>query len=169
MKKELAAQFSFLIAYSLLVSVYRGWFSLNYAVFWLGGVLGTLLPYTDHLIYIYFLKPQEEISQKAAQELGQKNVKGVFGRTKHLFHTAHFQIIFLALSLLVITSSGSIFGRGIVLAFVLHLLIDQYIDFTKNGSLKDWFRQIPIELDKTQTRFYLLANLGVFLIFAFLL
>jgi hypothetical protein len=177
MKKELVIHFSFLASFLLLVSVFRGWFSLSYIPLWLGGILGTLLPDVDHLIYAYFLRPQEVTSQRVNYLLQRGQIKRTLEllhatreeRGGLIFHSAHFQLIFLALTFLVLTSSGSIFGAGLVLAFSLHLLIDQIIDFTKLGSLRNWFTKILIDLDKDQQRWYVLAIGAAILIFGFLL
>jgi len=42
-----------------------------------------------------------------------------------IFHTILFRAIFFVLTFWVMTSSTSLFGKGIVLAFCLHLVIDQ--------------------------------------------
>ena len=89
---------------------------------------------------------------------------------KHLvFHTALFQIIFMILTFLVLTSSGSIFGRGLVLAFVLHLLVDQMLDFFELDNFDNWFYQLNVYLAKEKALFYWLAMVFLFLFFGFLL
>lgn len=183
MKKELTTHFLFLFVYFALITLVRKWFELSTIELFLGGVVGIVLPYADHFIYAYFLRPQETISQQAVQMLAQKNFKGAFEflittrrqQRKLIFHTAYFQLIFLALAFLVITSSGSMFGRGMVLGFALHLFIDQVVDLmeTKKFSLPDadqdalnsWFVQFPITLNREQKRWYLVGNVVVLLLF----
>ena len=175
MKKELTTHFLFLFVYFALITLVRKWFELSTIEFFLGGAVGIVLPYADHFIYAYFLRPQETISQQAAQMLTQKNFKGAFGflittrrqQLKLIFHTAYFQLIFLALAFLVITSSGSMFGRGMVLGFALHLFIDQAVDLMEIKSLQAWFTQFPIVLDREQKRWYLVGNIVVLLLFGF--
>lgn len=177
MKKEIVTHFSFMIALFIFVSIYRGWFELVYLPFWAGGILGTVLPDVDHLIYVYFLRPTEEISQKVAALIEKREaVKSIslLAETrmerKHLvFHTFHFNLIFLVFAFLVITSSGSFLGRGLVLAFSLHLLIDQIIDYMETGDIVNWLRQVNIDLTKEQKRWYLVINIVILLIFSFFL
>jgi len=177
MKKELITHFTFLIAFFIFISIFRGWFELSYLAFWVGGIIGTILPDIDHLIYVYFLRPQEAISQKVVSLVSKReSLAGIAllaetrSERKHfVFHTFHFNVIFLLLSYLVITSSGSNLGRGIVLAFLLHLLIDQVVDFIETGDLLNWFRQVNIELSAEQKRYYLIGNTVVLLILGFLL
>ncbi len=177
MKKEIVTHFSFMIALFIFVSIYRGWFELVYLPFWVGGILGTVLPDVDHLIYVYFLRPTEAISQKVAALIEKREaVKSIslLAETrmerKHLvFHTFHFNLIFLVFAFLVITSSGSLLGRGLVLAFSLHLLIDQIIDYMETGDIVNWLRQVNIDLTKEQKRWYLVINIVILLIFSFFL
>lgn len=176
-KKELLIHFSFLISFFIFVSLVRSWLSLSYWQFWVGGLIGTLLPDLDHLLYVYFLKPQDLTSQRAAYMMGKKEfIKTVellsetrYERTRLIFHTALFQIIFLIFSFLVITSSGSMLGRGIVLAFMLHLVVDEIVDLMEIGNLSNWFRQTKIVLDKQQATWYWLGNLLGLFLFGFLL
>lgn len=177
MKKELIIHFTFLASFFLLVSIFRGWFEFYYLPFWFGGILGTFLPDVDHLIYAYFLRPQELTSQR----VGYLVKRGHFRRTLELlymtrservnlvFHNAQFQLIFLALTFLVVTSSGSMFGTGIVLSFSLHLLVDELTDLTEIGNLNNWFSKLSLNLDISQQKWYMVAIAATISIFGFLL
>lgn len=177
MRKEIFIHFSFLVSFFIFVSLVKGWLNFSYWPFWAGGVLGTILPDLDHILYVFFLRPQEYVSQRFNHMIGQRDLWGSISllaetrneRTKLIFHTALFQIIFLILAFLIVTSSGSIFGRGIVLAFLLHLTVDEVVDLMEMGSLENWFRQTPIVLNKNQINLYLAINVGILLLFGFLL
>lgn len=176
MRRELLVHFSFWFSFFVFISLVRGYLSIGYWPFWLGGILGTFLPDIDHFIYLFFLRPQELTSQRVVYSLG----KGEFARTLDLlyetryerrgliFHTIFFQIIFLVLTLWMITSSASLFGRGLVLAFALHLSIDQVTDLVDMKSLANWFKFIPINLDFRQSELYSLGVLIVVCVFGFL-
>ncbi len=113
-----------MIAFFALITVYKGLYDLYYLPFWIGGIIGTILPDVDHLIYIYVIKPTDLSSQRVASYINKRDVKSAvrvlyesrIERVSLIFHTAHFQLIFLVLAFLVVTSSGSPLGRGIVLA-----------------------------------------------------
>ena len=177
MKKELLIHFSFLVSFFIFVSIVKGWLTFSFWPLWLGGLVGSLLPDADHLIYIYLLRPHELTSQRVNQMLGKRRFSDSLRllaetrseRTKLIFHTATFQLIFLVLTFLVVTSSASIFGRGLVLAFYLHLLIDQAVDLVETGSLDNWFRELPVTLNSSQIKGYWLIMLFVVIIFGFLL
>lgn len=177
MKRQTATYLLFLFAYFLLITLFRRWFSLSYWPFWLGGLVGIFLPGIDHIIYVYLLNPFDLTSQRVSLLIKEKKIKQAVmllydtrhERVKLIFHTAFFQVIFLVLTFLVASSSGSLFGKGMVLAASLHLLVDQIDDYFTKGSLLFWFRANPfmgeLVLDKQQTLGYwiiiFLANLFI--------
>ncbi len=183
MKREIAIHFLAFLVLFFLTSLIRGWWSMDlgelitFLPFWLGGILGTVLPDIDHLIYVYFLRPQELTSQRVNFMTSNGNVKGAISllystrseRTSLIFHTAFFQIIFFILTFLVVTSSSGLLGRGLVLAFCLHLLVDQVVDLASIGSISaNWFKNFPISLDLKNQRTYVLVVAVLILVFAFL-
>lgn len=141
--------------------------------------MGTLLPDLDHVIYSLYLRPQELNSQRISTMLRRKEIWETIKflaetrneRTRLIFHTATFQIIFLILTFWVITSSGSPLGWGLVLAFTLHLLIDQIVDINETGGLNNWFKNFPLwqPTDRRQATGWWGAGLILLLIFGFLL
>lgn len=177
MKKELFVHFAFLISFFILITLFKRWIALSYWPFWVGGVVGTLLPDIDHFLYVYLLRPQELTSQRVSYLLQKREIINSidllastrYERTNLIFHTALFQIIFLVLAFLIISSSGNLFGRGLVLAFYLHLVIDQFVDLMQIGTLSNWFSQMNIVLDSQKTVLYWVANLLVLLFFGLLL
>jgi hypothetical protein len=177
MKKEILIHLGFFVLFFIFVTLIRRWFSLSYWPFWIGGIIGTILPDLDHLVYIYFLHPQELTSQRVMYLTQERNVWKVFQilaetrqeRTKLIFHTAYFQAILLALTFLVVSSSASLFGAGLVLAFSMHLLVDQLVDYLDMNSLSNWFRQIPFSLTKEQSLIYWFATSFLVLLMGFFL
>ena len=178
MKKEILTHFLFSISFGIFVSIFRGFIDLKYWTFWVGIVLGTILPNVDYLIYSFFLRPQEFMSQRTAYLAREKKFKKIAilwsetaraGATKLVFHTYYFQVIFLILTFWVVTSSGSPFGIGLTLAFCLHLLVDQLTDFFEKGTISDWFKESPVSLDVGREKIYfgvfasLLVLIGFFI------
>jgi len=166
MKKDIITHATFLLSFFLVITLIKHWFRLNYLYFWLGGFVGTFLPVFDHVFYVYILRPYEQASIDIRNLLSQRQFKRALSliyftkreRIKLILHTAYFQIIFLVLSFLVITSSGSLFGRGLVLAFSLHLFIDEAIDYMEKKDIGNWFRDLAVTMDNDKVRIYLLAN-----------
>ncbi len=177
MKKELTIHFGILVIFFLLITILKRWFDISVALFWIGGIVGTLLPDIDHFIYAYYLRPHELTSQRVQYMMQKGDVKRTLSllattrgeRTNLIFHTAWFQVLFVVLSFWVISSSSSLFGSGLVLGFMLHLVVDQLIDLMKVDTLAHWFRQIPLNWQKEHYTFYALAMFLVVCIFGILL
>jgi len=173
MKREVLIHSSFLFTFFIFVHLVKKWFSLSYYPFWIGGILGTILPDIDHLLYVSVIKPQEPLSLKVREMFKNKQYvlaiklleSGRGSLVGLVFHSAGFQLLFVILAFLVVTSSGSIFGRGLVLAFSLHLLVDQLSDLMASGNLNGWFKRFPFVFDKDKQVLYWVANALVVLIF----
>lgn len=119
--------------------------AFSYWPFWVGGIIGTILPDLDHLIYIYLVRPFELTSVRFQDLIKNKELKRSIEliyetsteRKDLIFHSQFFQILFLIVTFWVVSSSGSFFGKGIALAFALHLSIDQLIDMYELDKFKD--------------------------------
>jgi len=175
MKKELLLQFPFFLSLFILVSVFKGWFSFSYWPFWLGGIVGMLFPYLDHFLYVFLLRPYELTSQRVKFLFNSKRYKEClkllidtkFERVDLVIHSVYFQIIFTVLTFWVLTSSGSLLGRGIVIAFYLHLLVDQFKDYQYQGSVDRWFKNFQEIFDQKGKIYYLIIATLLLLVFAF--
>jgi len=166
MKKEFVRHLLVLIILLTVTILIKRWFSLSCWPYVVGGIIGTILPDLDHFLYLY-LNPQELTSQRSLY----MSRKGQFLATLRLlaetrserknliFHTFIFMAIFLVLTIFVLTSSASIFGRGLVLAFYLHLSIDALVDWRETGALENWFRNFPVSIAQDKLGLLVLANL----------
>lgn len=166
MKKEIIVHLFSLLLLILLAILLKRIFDFSLAIqFILGAIFGTMLPDIDHFIYVYFLKP-DDLTSMRVRSLNEKSQFAraieLLGETRDertdlVFHSVIFQLIFFCLSFFVVSSSGSPFGRGLVIAFAIHLLADQIIDILKTGNLNNWFRDLPVQLDLDKTRLYVFA------------
>jgi len=176
MKRELFLHFAFWFSFFVFVTITGGLMDIRYWLFWVGGIVGTLLPDIDHLLYIY-LKPQELTSQRVNFLLDKREIKRIVTllyetrseRRDLIFHTIFFQLIFLILTFWMVTSSGSLFGKGMVLAFALHLSIDQIVDLTEMKSFDNWFKNLPFRLNFNQAQTYWVVSLLIVLIIGLLM
>lgn len=178
MRKELFIHFSFLISFFILIAIFKRWFNLLLIPFFLGGVVGTILPDIDHFLYVYLLNSTDLTSQRAVFLLSKKDWLRTFDllaetrymRTKLIFHTVLFQLIFVVLAFWVVSSSGNIFGRGLVLGFLFHLVVDEFVDFMETGSIATWIRDFPLKItfEKEQQTLYFMGNLLLVLLLGFI-
>jgi|SRR5688572_10267716 len=177
MKRELFIHLAFWFAFFVFITLIRQYFSFSYWPFWVGGILGIFLPDLDHLIYVLFVKPEELTSQRVGYLIDKKDVKRSVEllyetRTERrglIFHTIFFQIIFLVLTFWMMSSSGSLFGRGLVLSFALHLSVDQLVDLTELKSFNNWFKDLPFTLDLNKSKVYWMVTTVIVLVFGFLM
>jgi hypothetical protein len=175
MKRELFIHFSFLISLFILISLVKGWLNLSYWPFWVGGLVGNMLVDVDHFIYVYFLRPHELTSQRVNYMVGKRNLLATFDllaktrreRKDLIFHTILFQLVFLVLTIFILTSSQNLLGRGIVLALSIHLLVDQLVDIVEEGNLDTWVKYLPLDFsaDGQKIYFYVMAFVVLFISF----
>ncbi len=110
MRKEILTHFGFLFVFTVLIVLLKRWFALSYWPFAVGGILGTILPDLDHLIYVYLLRPQELTSQRVNLMVQKRSLWPTLEllaatrteRRELIFHSFYFQIIFWILTFLVI-------------------------------------------------------------------
>jgi len=177
MRREFFIHFAFWFSFFVLVSVFKNFLSLSYWPFWLGGIIGTLIPDIDHLIYVFFLNPQELTSQRVNFLVRKREIFRVITllnetrseRKNLIFHTFLFQIIFLVFTFFIITSSTSILVYGIVIAFLVHLFVDQLADILDIKSLSNWGSLFSFDLNYNKSILYISASFLLVCIMGFLL
>lgn len=177
MRKELTTHFIFWLIFFIAIILLKHYFNLSYALFVVGGLIGVVLPDVDHLIYAYFVKPQDLTSQRINYLVNKNEIKRTVEllyetreeRRELIFHSIFFQAIFLVLMFWVLSSSGSLLGRGLVLSFMLHLSVDQFIDLKNMNSLGNWFKNLPFGLDLNQSKTYWIATSSILLLMGILM
>lgn len=177
MRREIFIHFAFFISFFILISIFKNYLALSYWPFWVGGLIGTLLPDVDHLIYIFFLNPQDLTSQRVSFLIRKREVSRVISllyetrseRKNLVFHSFLFQIIFFVLTFFIVSSSTSILARGLVLAFSMHMMVDQLADIFDMKSLTNWGRFLSNELSYRNSIIYLSASLLLVCLMGFLM
>lgn len=177
MKRELFIHFSFWFSFFVLISLVKHFLSLSYWPFWLGGLVGVILPDIDHLIYVYFIKPTDLTSQRVNYLVNKsqlwRSVQLLYEtrseRRGLIFHTIFFQLIFFVLTFWLMSSSASIFGKGLVLSFALHISVDQLVDLVDMKNLDNWLKFLPISLDLNKSKIFWSTGMLLVLIMGFLM
>ena len=153
------------------------WFEFVYLFFGLGW--GAFFLDLDHLVYWLYINPRIEESRLAQIALKKYDFDAVFkllqatskSHTNLVFHHFFFQVVLALISVFVFTSTGNTFAMAFLLALNIHLLVDEYQDFTTDKPhLQNWLfareaKQLPLNyLGK-----YIATFFGLCVIFAFLL
>lgn len=136
-KKEVLNNLIYFFIYFVFVTLFNKLFSFTYWPIYLGGLIGLFMPNLDHILYIFVFKPLELTSQRVKILINEKRYKEALmllydtkeERKDLIFHSTNFQLIFAVLTFWVISSSGNLFGRGLVLGFFLSLVIKSRLLF----------------------------------------
>lgn len=146
MKKETINHFIYFFAYFIFLTLINSLYSFSYWPLYVGGLIGLFMSYIDHLLYVFVFYPQELTSQRLNLLVKNKQYKDALvllhdtceERKNLIFHTLLFQIIFVILTFWVVSSSGNLFARGLVLSYFLSLVIfnlKKYIAKTENNFI----------------------------------
>lgn len=176
-KKEVTSHLLVTFIYFVLISLFN--LNLGFALLflWLGGLIGTFLLDVDHVLLGLDLENKTWWAEKFRflwqkkryQEAILLNVESHLEHRRLVFHSALFQPILLCLAFFVLTSTGSLFGSGLVMSMNLHLLKDEWQCFLEEGKL-DWlFWQIKRKVDRQAQRVYLLIVTFFFVLLSLLL
>lgn len=174
LKKEARSHLLITLAWLGLITFLRWSWHWNLILFWLGGTVGTFLIDIDHLLYALVIYPHELTSMRVKRLIDQRRFKDAFilvadtqdERTKLSFHNALFQLIFYVFCFFVLTSTGSQFGSGLVMAMALHLLRDELglLLRGRDETLRRWlFWQVKTEISFNQQKFFVILMLLVFI------
>ncbi len=145
MKKEIINHLLFWLGYFVFLTFANSLYSLSFWPLYVGGIVGLLLSYTDHLLHVFVFKPQELTSQRVNLLLRSKQYKESLlllhdtceERKDLIFHSVQFQLVFTVLTFWVVTSSGSLFARGLVLSYLLSLVIYNLKKFVSGKLILD--------------------------------
>ncbi|MEK7536234.1 MAG: hypothetical protein AAB559_00445 [Patescibacteria group bacterium] len=146
MKKEIINHFIFWLSYFIFLTLVNSLYSFSYWPLYVGGLVGLFMSNLDHLLHVFVFNPQELTSLRLTQLVKNRQYKDATKllydtkdeRNNLIFHTTNFQIIFTVLTFWVVSSSGSLFVRGLVLSYLLSLTIynlKKYIVKTDNNFI----------------------------------
>lgn len=88
--------------------------------------------------------------------------EAIFKVSPSPFKNVLFQVIFVPFSLFILTSSGSLFGTGLVLSMFLSMLFQEGRELLAQGNINRWFWPIKREINLRTQQIYLLVMMVVF-------
>ena len=80
------------------------------------------------------------------------------------YRNVFFQAGFIIMTLFVLTSSGSLFGAGLVFVIYLSMIMSQALELKEEGNLNGWFSLIKKEIDLKAQKIYLTLVSVIFLL-----
>jgi hypothetical protein len=84
------------------------------------------------------------------------------------FKNVLFQAIFVPFSLFVLTSSGSLFGAGLIFSIFLSMLFGQWQEFGKSGNISNWFWIVKVDFPPKTQQIYFAVMSGIFIFLSLL-
>jgi len=173
-KKEFWRRVFITFAWLAVITLLRWSWHWNLISLWLGALVGTFLLDIDHLLYVLAIYPHELTSMRVKRLIDQQQFKEALvllvdtqgERMRLVFHNALFQPVFYVFCFFVLSSTGSLFGAGLVMAMALHLLEDEMgclLKKREESLRKRLFWQIKAEVSLRNQKFFVILMLLVFL------
>ena len=183
MRRYILSHLPIAMAYGFLVAALRGswWpFQLSELLSWLGFVLGVtlgvVLLFLDRVAYTYAY-PGEQLSQHVAWLFKDRK----YGRALELldtrrseqkrltFRSALFIVVWVPLAFFAITSTSALFGKGVVMGLMLHILYDSWRlqKLDPNALTERLFWQVKRVVENQEKMVFMYTVTGIFVWFSF--
>lgn len=143
MKKILPGLLWLLYGVGLGIIHYPGGLGWWFVGFFLAGVL----IWGDRLLYVWWLKPYEQLSIQFQYWWKQRAFRAAFRllverrdeQTKLVLKSAGFALLWFPITIYVLTSTGSVTAAGIVMALGFRLVLSILGDWKQPTMLSKWF------------------------------
>lgn len=171
------------MAYGLLLAAVKGsWWPFEATelmrwVTWVIGVnVGVLILFIDRVAYTYAY-PEEQLSQQFAWFVKNKQyIRAIevldarrHEQEKLTFRSAIFMTLWIPLAFFALTSTSALFGKGVVMGLMLHILADSWRIQRDNpaGLNTRLFWQIKRVFTNEEKLVFISFMTGIFALFSF--
>jgi hypothetical protein len=178
--------FAYFLAIFILRAVKTFHFSFSFLFFssfisklfsWLlGAIVGGYFIKIEQLFYAYIIRPNDAFSIKIKELTKKNNWKELWGmlrigvdKQKLAFRSALFQGVWVILAFFAISSTAGYFGKALVMAIGLHLLLDEWEDWQEKGTISWLFWQIKRPVLAKEQRIFLYIMTVIFSLLSILL
>lgn len=184
MKRYVMSHLPVALAYGLLVMAVKGtWLPLTITEvirwgWWLVGVsTGVLILFLDRVAYTYAY-PDEQLSQQFTYFVKNKQYSQAFAvldarrseQERLTFRSALFMTIWIPLSFFALSSTPALFGKGVVMGLMLHILYDGWRMQKEDPAAltRRLFWQVRRVFTNEEKMIFMLLISGFFVWFSFL-
>lgn len=183
MKRYVLSHLPIALGYGLIIMAIRGsWWPFELTTIWhwlgwtTGVVVGVLILFLDRVAYTYAF-PSEQLSQQFAWFV--KNKKYGQGlsvldirrqeQERLTFRSALFIALWVPLAFFALTSTTGLFGKGVVMGLMLHILMDAWrMNKINPASLnRRLFWQIKRQFTQEERLVFLTVVTGIFVWLSF--
>ncbi len=152
-------------------------YSFRELILWFAGAfLGAYFIKLEQIFYVYFTHPEEALSVEVKNLINQKRKKEVWqllrqrvGEQKLAFRSALFQVIWVVLAFFVLTSTSSVFGKTLVMAIGLYLLLKEWEAMLDKKEINWLFWQVKRVIAPKEQKIFLWGMTGIFAVLSLLL
>jgi len=142
-----------------------------------GALIGAHFLKLDQLVYVYLTAPNEQLSLAVKQLIKQKKIAAAWDLLEERINDQPrlatrsflFQSAWVVLALFALTSTASFFGRALVMAVGLKLLIEEWENYLLKGNINFVFWQIKREVTLKEQKWFLWLITGLFGVLSLLL
>lgn len=171
------------LIYALVILVVRsGWWNIasfdwmNWLMWTLGVLLGVLVLFADRIVYTYSY-PGTQIAQQFAWYIKEKKYLSALEllddrrleQERLTFRSSLFMAIWVPLAFFALTSTTGLFGKGVVMGLMLHILADawklQKLEPRRLHVRLFWL--IKRVVSDEERLVFLLIITGIFVVFSF--
>lgn len=147
-------------------------FFIDFILWMAGGFLGAFFVKLDQLFYIYYSSANEPLSLLAKQLIKDRQLLKAWRLLKEnvflqklAFRSALFQLIWIMLAFFTLTSTNVIFGKTMIMAIGLHLLLDEWQSYKNYKNINWLFWQIkrPVSIKEQKRYLYIMTAAFVIL------
>ncbi|MBU2051851.1 hypothetical protein KKH13_01440 [Patescibacteria group bacterium] len=142
----------------------------------LGTIIGWFIPWLDRIAYIYILHPETQVAQYIKYQIAAKQWRRAWdslqSRSREFDQLTTrgvlFQLAWVVLAFFAITSAAGWFGKTLVMAVGLRILVEEWREYFKDKAVlkQKLFWQIKREWNDAEVKIYLI---GMTLVVAWLL
>jgi len=177
LKRKIEIYSAVLLVWLVAVTLIRWRFTWDLIPLWLGGFFGLAIYGLDHLIYFFWQEPEPSLVEKLRGLVVARRFKEILAflvetapnRTRLVGHSVIFQGVLVVLAFFALSSTASLFGKGMAMGLFLYSLINQGSLLLNKKSLKSWFWQVEIKLSDNGEVFFYLSLVLIFLLFSWML
>lgn len=178
MKRYIFAHLPIALGYGVVIFLLKmGWnHPLNWIMWIVGVVVGVMILFADRIAYTYSY-PGTQISQQFAWYIKEKKYLTALElldlrrleQERLTFRSSLFMIIWVPLAFFAITSTTGLFGKGVVMGLMLHILADawrlQMKDPRRLHVRLFWIIKREVTDEERQVFLYIITALFVFMSF----
>lgn len=149
-------------------------FYLNKALaVFLGALLGAHFIKIDQLVYVFFTKPEDELSLEVKSLMSQKKYGEALDRldlkidlqTQLASRSLLFQLAWVGLAVFALTSTVGFFSKALIMGIGLKLLLEEWEDIWQGRDINWLFWQIKRQVSfKEQKRFLYIITIVFFIL-----